>query len=122
MDESFFVSFNVKNTLEAKLFPNVHIKNQLDETVLCSAINHDERSVVLKNGEYLFECEIPKFLLRPGVYTVSIALSELPQIVHQHYEGILSFEVIDTGEIKGNYMYDWPGVVWPKLNWRMTGL
>ena len=64
-------------------------------------------------------CRIPGNLLNDGVYRIDVMLvgDASKQVVG--IEQALQFEVVD-GERNGNWFGKWPGIVRPRLDWRLT--
>ncbi|MDD1720293.1 MAG: hypothetical protein LUQ25_09560, partial [Methanoregulaceae archaeon] len=68
-------------------------------------------------GTYLTSCIIPKNFLNEGLYYISVIL--LTDIAHTHVQEdeLVSFSVHDTGEMRGEYMGGWIGMIRPRLEW-----
>lgn len=68
-------------------------------------------------GLYLSCCEIPASFLNEGRYTVTAIVGRGVSEVQAQAEDAVAFDVHDTGEMRGLYFGQWPGVVRPKLPW-----
>jgi lipopolysaccharide transport system ATP-binding protein len=68
-------------------------------------------------GGYQSRCEIPASFLNEGRYTVTVIVGRGISEVQVQAEDAVAFDVHDTGEMRGLYFGQWPGVVRPKLAW-----
>lgn len=66
---------------------------------------------------YVSRCEIPATFLNEGRYTVTAIVGRGISEVQAQAEDAVAFDVHDTGEMRGLYFGQWPGVVRPKLAW-----
>jgi hypothetical protein len=77
-------------------------------------------------GEYYAECKIPGNLLNEGAYFVGLALttySDAGSFEVEYFDrNALTFNVIDPMDERSNrygYVGPVPGLVRPKLNWKI---
>jgi len=77
-------------------------------------------------GLYRCWCAIPSHFLNEGQYYVNAYLSrDTDGSAYVQVPEAVSFQVLDDGSGRGNYIGPWPGVVRPLLNWkgsRLNGL
>ena len=71
-----------------------------------------------KPGHFIAQCRIPGHLLSPGRYIISInaGMVNLKNLVR--LDGVLIFDVEDTGGPGSNYNRERLGVLRPKLSWK----
>ena len=68
-------------------------------------------------GMHRSTCHIPGDLLNNGTYSVELfVVKDRGQPIY-HHNGLLSFEVQDSAELRGGWHGDWAGVVRPNLHW-----
>jgi lipopolysaccharide transport system ATP-binding protein len=68
-------------------------------------------------GRHRATCEIPGDLLNDGRYTLNlIAVKDCSRALWK-LDSILSFEVLDTPELRGGYFGPWAGATRPLLSW-----
>ncbi len=68
-------------------------------------------------GNFRSVCTIPANFLNDGQYSIRVALVSNYSTVELLTSEILSFNVIDTGEMRKEYSGHWIGCVRPKLAW-----
>jgi len=103
------------------------LKDQIGSTVLMSsstqALGFQSAAMMTQPpGDYRLECRIPANLLNEGRYVVSVRIGHGLNQPVAIADDCLSFDVHDTGEQRGLYAGNWPGVVRPQLSWRNSRL
>jgi lipopolysaccharide transport system ATP-binding protein len=68
-------------------------------------------------GKYAYKIEIPKFLLKPGSYSIIVAGFQ-PSTLYQTIENCLVFKIEDTGSIYNFFNDNRQGIVSPLINWK----
>ena len=69
-------------------------------------------------GKYCSRCKIPGNFLANGGFSVSVAAS-IKMMDFQFWENeAVSFEVNDTGGVRGAHQGRWRGVIRPMLEWK----
>ena len=106
--------------------PSVHLLDSLGTTIL-STFNADSVTIdpdplygkPMKKGKYLSVCTIPGYFLNDLRYSISVflvpnmALSEMAIAPE-----VLSFSVMETGDMRKEYTGEWVGLIRPKLAWK----
>ncbi len=69
-------------------------------------------------GVYQSVCCLPENFLNEGRYSVTAIVGRGVSEVQAMAEEAVAFDVHDTGEMRGLYFGQWPGVIRPKLPWR----
>lgn len=69
-------------------------------------------------GMFRSTCVIPANFLNDDCYSVDVAVENARNEREVHAEGVISFTVYETGEMKKEYSGHWVGIVRPKLAWR----
>lgn len=72
-------------------------------------------------GIYRAVCAIPENFLNDKQYTISAFIIEQNGVEAQVAEAV-SFEVVDSGEMRDDYLGEWIGAVRPKLAWMTHSL
>jgi lipopolysaccharide transport system ATP-binding protein len=105
----------------AKLVPNLHFYNDMGVNLFTSAFNHDSNSKSLPGGLIRFACSIPGNFFAGGHVSITANVSSIEPVneVHVSVQDAVSFNIEDTGGVRGNYPFAWPGVVRPMLKWKM---
>ncbi len=100
----------------------MYIKNLEGDIIFGSISNHDPKwhGVSRDAGSYKSSCIIPADLLMDGVYTVSVNLWAAGYTMIVPIENIISFEIYDTGTLRGDYFGGWGGLIRPRLEWRTS--
>jgi len=69
-------------------------------------------------GLYRSACTIPGNFLNSGRITVDAAVSHRNLTIwHVFEQAAVSFDVVDTGGVRGEYQGPWPGAIRPQLQW-----
>jgi lipopolysaccharide transport system ATP-binding protein len=125
------VQITYQNLVEgAPLYAGLWLKDHLGTFVLSSANLHSMNlntdpwyGKPHPRGTFQSTCRIPGTFLNDGPYSVTAIVGKVPAKTQILEEGVLSFEVHDTGEMRKEYLGAWRGpVVRPKLAWGTTFL
>ncbi len=108
-----------------QLLSNVRIALRLiagDGTVVFTSTDNSDGLWDLKPrsaGSYVSRCEIPGNFLNEGLYSLTVS-ADIPFVdVLFFEEHVLSFQVVQSGGVSGRFPERWPGVICPKLLWRV---
>jgi lipopolysaccharide transport system ATP-binding protein len=104
----------------AKLSNTIVLHDQDGQIVFSTISNHDKEwhSRERKIGLYRSTCQIPANLLSPGVYAVTVIICANDYTDYFQADNVVRFEVIDSGEVRGDYSGGYAGVVRPLLEWK----
>ncbi|MGT2429929.1 ABC transporter ATP-binding protein [Cupriavidus basilensis] len=119
------VTFRVLGSTEHIFVPNLHIRT-LDGLYVAVVSPPNSEVRRLGPGTYSADCEIPAHLLNNGVFTVQVVVSSfnLGQQVHANVPAALIFDVADDLSdlsYRNGYKDMIPGIVRPRLVWRIGG-
>jgi lipopolysaccharide transport system ATP-binding protein len=113
----------------APLYSALWLKDQMGTFVLASANLH---SISLTEDPWygrphpvgIFQsiCRIPATFLNEGYYSISAIVGKVPNMTQILEDGVVSFEVHDTGEMRKEYLGTWVGTVRPRLPWHTEQL
>ena len=94
--------------------------NQASQCVFSSISNHDNKwhNKPRPVGLFRSTCTIPKYLLPDGQYNVTIILWGEKYYMICREDDIVRFNIFDTGEVRGDYMGEFSGLIRPLLNWK----
>jgi len=68
-------------------------------------------------GTYVSRCKMPANFLNEGRYSVTIS-ADIPFIESLFIEdAAISFTVVQTGGVSGQYPEHWPGIICPNMSW-----
>jgi len=105
--------------------PSVHLLDVLGTCIFATfsaasvSSNFDKyANVPLKKGRYKSTCIIPAHFLNDKNYRISAFLvpdNSMDKMAIT--ESVLSFSIVETGEMRKEYTGEWIGVVRPKLYW-----
>jgi lipopolysaccharide transport system ATP-binding protein len=108
----------------AVIYPAIWLRDKNGTEVLASS---HHKFISLKDdfwdarphptGLFVSNCTIPGNFLNEGMYSVTAILGLHPTNTQVLMDYVVSFEVHDTGEMRGEYYGGWLGVVRPKLAW-----
>jgi lipopolysaccharide transport system ATP-binding protein len=125
IDSEVIVKISYWNIREnSKIYTALWLKDKAGIEVLSSA---NARYVCQKCDEWgekahpkgLFHsyCTFPSDFFNEGLYYITAIVGLEPANTQILEKDIVSFEVIDTGDMRKNYLGGWLGVVRPKLLW-----
>ncbi len=114
---------------DRRLYAAIWLKDQIATPVLStSSVNRVSLTpdawacTPHPRGLYRSVCRLPANFLNDGRYVITAIVgfdTGEPQII---YEDAVSFQVHDTGVMRGDYLGNWLGVVRPRLPWATTRL
>jgi lipopolysaccharide transport system ATP-binding protein len=111
------VDYAVKKD-QAKVGVTLILNNQEGVCVFSSINNQDNWHGIAKPaGQYQSICGIPANLLSDGTYSVTILLWEENYMLVCREEDVLNLNIVDSGEVRGDYLGGWAGVIRPLLHW-----
>jgi lipopolysaccharide transport system ATP-binding protein len=130
ISKEVLVQITYQNLLEGSpLYSGFWLKDQMGTFVLSSG---NAPSVSLTNdpwygqphpcGVFQSVCRIPGNFLNEGPYNISPFVGKVPNKVQILEDGILSFHVHDTGEMRKEYLGQWAGTVRPRFSWHTQSL
>jgi len=104
--------------------PSIHLLDSLSLCILAT-FNSPSASLTvdpffgrpLKKGRYKTICTIPENFLNASNYKISAFLVPPNNSEIAVAEEVLSFSVIETGEMTKDYIGSWIGQIRPKLQW-----
>ncbi len=98
----------------------IYIQNLEGDIIFSSISNHEDawHGKPRHVGSYKSECVIPADLLADGIYTVSVNLWAAGYTMVAPIESAVTFEVYDTGVLRGDYFGGWGGLIRPRLEWK----
>lgn len=110
---------------DARLLCSIHLKNNQGMYVLVTG-NLPSACVVkdewfgkpMPIGFYKSTCIIPANFLNDGQYSFDFGIANSKNQFEFNLTDIISFQVVESGEMRKEYMGDWVGVVRPKLFWK----
>ena len=91
---------------------SLHVRNE--EGIVVFNTGSQPRRFPL--GLFRDTCRVPGDLMNDGAYRVELVVQDRGQIVYEHPD-ILTFEMVDSPEMRGNWYGRWVGVVRPMLEW-----
>lgn len=101
----------------SRLGLSLHVTNE-QGTLVFASMPIDAREWEAKPvGLFRSVCHIPGGLLNDGVHRVRLLMVRDENEVIFDLEDAIVFEVMDSGERRGNWHGRWPGVVRPDLRW-----
>lgn len=109
----------------ARIYHSIWLHDHLGTAVLASSnakgftVSPDEwYDREHSEGVYRSVCRIPANFLNDISYHLTVILAEMPDRIITRRERVLSFNVVDTGEMRSEYYDKMLGVVRPRLDWR----
>ncbi|PTQ99362.1 lipopolysaccharide transport system ATP-binding protein [Mucilaginibacter yixingensis] len=107
------------------LRPSIHLLDALETCILTTfngnsaSTNFDKYSdMPLKKGRYKSTCILPANFLNDKNYRINAFLVPDSNMDNMAVaEGVLSFTITETGEMRREYTGEWWGLVRPKLYW-----
>jgi lipopolysaccharide transport system ATP-binding protein len=76
----------------------------------------------MPKGHYRSACNIPADFLNAGWYVVTVILFDKGYSSPVILKELLRLEILDGGNIRGDYYGGWNGVIRPKLSWKTMRL
>jgi len=111
-----------------KFIPNVRVAFRLlasDGTIILTSADSSNNSwedSSRQPGRYTSRCEIPGNFLNVGQYLITVS-GDIPFVQELFLiENCLNFHVEQTGSHSGRFPERWPGMICPKLDWRIERL
>lgn len=121
LDQPFkiFLKYCIKQDLPFSVVPNFHFYTEDGARLMMTL---PEKTASQTSGEYIACCEIPKFLINNGRYTVMPALTSyaIEQPIHFAIENALRFEIFEnpnTDDRRHGWTGEIPGVSRSRLDW-----
>lgn len=108
----------------AKIHASIHLLDNMGTCILAT-VNSDSAVLVkdaffgksLRKGRYRTTAAIPANFLNEKTYTINAYLgSEDSSDVAQAVD-VISFSVVDTGEMRKEFSGEWTGLIRPKMHW-----
>lgn len=130
INEDFYVEIDFLNKKEgAYLTPNFQLFTSSGIGVFSSAnwasasANQDAyANVAYKKGLFRSRMKVPANFLNEGSYLVNALILQDVSVIRAYANEIISFQIIDSGEMKKEYLGEWLGIVRPKLEWHTSTL
>jgi lipopolysaccharide transport system ATP-binding protein len=131
VSDSFGIGEEVQVELEysvtidgSKINPSIHLLDKFGTCILASA-NLDSATVKkdpfygksLQKGRYKSVCIIPAYFLNDVNYRISAFLVTENTNEIASADEVLSFNIIETGEMRKEYSGEWIGQIRPKMLW-----
>ena len=119
---SIRMNYRIKKTINAKLVPNFHVYRS---DGVCAFVVSPEGVGYLEAGDYEADLIIPADLLNEGAYFVGVALTSFHDTGYadEYFDtNAVMFNVIDPmlpNSSRYGYGGSMPGVIRPKLSWKM---
>lgn len=109
---------------DAQLASSIHLKDSSGTLTFASAnfpsacLSRDEwYGRARPKGLYRSTCTIPANFLNDTQYSLDVGVSNLKNEFEFNLTDIISFQVVDSGAMKKEYMGHWGGAIRPKLLW-----
>jgi len=102
-----------------RLNPHIHVFNRLDQLLFISTNLHDPKygQFHYPPGEYVAVFTIPEKLLNTGKHYMSVYLVSDLNYQDVHVDKAVSFEIVEDGSDRGDYVGGWDGLLRPSLDW-----
>lgn len=110
-DSNIGVVIHLKDSLGTFIFASA----DMPSANLISNPTFDEKKEI---GIYKTTCTIPANTLNDKSYTLDVGIYNYKREMEVDLKDILTFTVVDTGEMRKEYMGDWVGQIRPKLAWK----
>lgn len=117
--------WNLGATEENPLCANFHLLNQDGLLLFATADFNDRAWAVGPRAKGLVKavCRVPGNFLAEGKFFVNVAVGGLhPPHVDAGEDEAVAFQIVDRSDgdgARGEVVFDWPGVVRPKLDWNV---
>ena len=103
---------------------NIHLSNAEGSYVLAT-VNRASTNLITDDwcnkarpiGNFRSICVIPANFLNDQHYTIDIGITNEKNLWEVNAKSVLSFNVVDNGEMRKEYVGKWVGVVRPKFEW-----
>lgn len=122
-DENFSIEVNYWNQQsDAKLSTTLVVYNQEGSIVFSSISNHEANwhGKPRPRGLYRSVCQIPANLLSPGTYEITVIICASNYRDCFQEDKIVRFNIVDSGNVRGDYFGGYSGLVRPLLTWVTT--
>lgn len=102
-----------------RLNPVVRIKNSIGMIVFTTANYEDPQwgKGNYKVGRYRVKCIIPGSVLNAGQYSLDFLMVREMRYVAVEVNTVMTINIYDSGELRGDFVGDWVGVVRPPCKW-----
>lgn len=124
IDKSFkvVIRYQLNKNVDFKVVPNFHFYTEEGGRFF---VTYPENTAPQFAGTYMAVCEIPKFLVNVGRFSVTPVLCsfELPDPVHFSLPNALRFEMVEmpnSDDRRHGWGGDVPGLTRPRLNWHVS--
>jgi lipopolysaccharide transport system ATP-binding protein len=114
---------------DARITASIHLLDKLKTGVLASAnlpsanLVHDQWfDKLYPAGVFRTVCTLPGNFLNEGRYHINVILLTNVTNMEVFLEQAMTFDVYESGTMRGEYGGDWLGVVRPKLAWQTEHL
>ncbi len=97
----------------ASMAISVHLFNEEQVLVFDSG---PPGNAPLEAGRYQSSCLVPGDLLNDGQYSITLNVNQDDRSIYS-VENVVTFEVLDTPEMRGQWFGRWSGVIRPSLTW-----
>jgi lipopolysaccharide transport system ATP-binding protein len=106
--------------LDAHLNLSLHVYNEHGYMIFntASVLEPNWHGKAFPAALFRSRCYIPGSLLNAGVHRVELLIVRDEKFIVFRYEDILTFEVMDSPELRGSWHGEWSGAVHPDLKWK----
>jgi len=104
----------------ARVEVSLHLYNQQGFCLFATGNFHEPtwRGIEREPGLYACACIIPKHFLNEGLHYVNVYLHHSnPHVVDVKIPEVISFDLLDPGDTRGDWAGTWTGLVRPILPW-----
>jgi len=118
--ESASIQFIYWNKVDdTRLSTTIVLFNEDGAIVFSSISNHEPNwhGIPRKIGLYQSTCQIPADLLSPGIYSVTVLIFANNYETCFREDNMVRFQVVDSGEVRGDYSGGYSGIIRPLLKW-----
>jgi len=119
--ENISVEIDTWNQIDsAKLSNTIVLYNEDGEIVFSTISNHDKKwhGQQRKIGLYRSICQIPANFLSPGLYGITVIICTNGYSDFFQADNVIRFEVTDSGDVRGDFIGGYSGIVRPLLEWK----
>lgn len=108
----------------AKIHASIHLLDNIGTCILAT-VNSDSAVIEkdsffgkpLQKGVYRTTAVIPANFLNEKTYSITVYLGSEDPADFAHTEEVISFSVVDTGEMRKEFTGEWMGLIRPKMHW-----